>query len=82
MNYWRGSYCRCCGAPLQVGHGVVVGCNRAHFGLPLCQFCGQNTCGAHSHNQQGPWQVRRYCEIGGEQCAPTGACPVHGMQQG
>lgn len=82
QNYWRGSHCRCCGAELQAAPGIIVGCNRSHFGLPLCPFCGQNTCGPHSHNTHGQWEVRRFCEICGQQCDAAGNCPTDGMQQG
>ena len=81
QNYYRGQYCRCCGARLQADGTFVVGCNRSHFGLPPCPFCNQNTCGPHSHNTLGQWPVRRYCEICGERCDDNGGCPQHRMAQ-
>ena len=27
-NYWRGSYCRCCGKKLFVAGNIVIGCDR------------------------------------------------------
>ena len=81
-NYWRGTHCRCCGSQLQRAGAFVVGCNRAFFGLQPCEYCNQNTCGPHSHDGHGPWQVRRYCELGGGACDQNGSCPEHGMEQG
>ncbi len=69
---------------LLVTAGVLVGCNRRD----ACMYCNQTTCGPHSHDGakgtggMGPdWPVRHYCEICGERCAKTGACPEHGMAQ-
>jgi hypothetical protein len=73
QNYWHGSYCRCCGASILIGN-LVVGCGRH----TPCPHCGKLTCGPHSHDGSGGWQVRRICEIDGQPCN-NGVCPSGGM---
>jgi hypothetical protein len=81
-NYFRGMFCRCCGARLQAAADFIVGCNRSHFGLPPCPHCHRNSCGPHSHDGRGGWNARRHCEICSVPCDDGGACPEHGMRQG
>jgi hypothetical protein len=80
-NYWRGLYCRCCGAQLHAADGIIVGCNRPHFNLGVCPHCEQDTCGPHSCDIHGQFPVRRHCELCGLECEDDGACPVHLMQE-
>ena len=77
VHHWLGKYCRCCGQELR----PEAGCDRQYFGLAECQYCGQNTCGAHSCDGSEDNPVRRFCEICGQRCELDGTCPEHGMQQ-
>ncbi len=40
QNYWRGTYCRCCGVSIVINN-MVVGCGRH----TPCPHCGKFSCG-------------------------------------
>ena len=40
-NFWKGAFCRCCGAQLQAAGKFIVGCNRQHFNLPSVRIAAR-----------------------------------------
>ena len=72
VRRFKGKFCRCCGSPLRVEPILVVGCDRAHFGLGLCPFCNRNTCCADYLGGREP--IRRFCEDCGGPCDENGNC--------